>query len=202
MGNDIPWAGMNGNAFEPVSTIHYWSKASIGTMLEKDWAVTPRYSQLYRENELIQKTIGRELYTGPRIYINGDVEKLKKERFKVAQIGYDKNREINVLAIADKTGTIVYRYGNTTVSRLDPDGPVDEEETQEKPQNSWNPGKAIANWCNANQVPLAQFSSFREGLIAGGIVQNIPSKDLQPADFDMLIRAIEANYADMLRKPA
>lgn len=146
--------------------------------------------------------IGRELYTGPRIFVKGDVETLKKERFKVAEIGYNKSREICSLAIANKAGSIVYRYGNTSVKYLDPDGPVDEEETQEKPQNSWNPGKAIANWCNTNQVTLAQFSNFREGLIAGGIVQNIPSKDLQPADFDMLIRAIESNYADMLRKPA
>lgn len=145
--------------------------------------------------------IGRELYTGPRIFINGDVEKLKKDRFKVAEIGYDKNREINVLAIADKAGTIVYRFGNTNVKRLDPDGPVDEEE-RPKPAGKWSGKAAIANWCNTNQVTFEQFANLRAALIAVGIVKNIPSEKLEPVDFDNLIHAIESNYGEYLRKPA
>lgn len=155
--------------------------------------------------------IGRELYTGPRIFVKGDAETLKKERFKVAEIGYNKSREICSLAIANKAGSIVYRFGNTSVKYLDPDGPVDEEEqpkptvqkpTEQKQSGKWSGKAAIANWCNTNQVSSEQFANIRAALIAGGIVRDIPSEKLEPVDFDNLIRAIESNYGEYLRKPA
>lgn len=151
--------------------------------------------------------IGRELYTGPRIYVNGDVEKLKKERFKVAEIGYNDRREINLLAIANKAGNIVYRFGNTSVKFLAPDGPAEDESDAANPgtlppAGIWNPRKACSAWCNNNGVSAADFGKLREALIAGGIVPNIKSGDLTPEQFDELIRSIEANYNDQLRKPA
>lgn len=148
--------------------------------------------------------IGRELYTGPRIFINGDVEALKKERFKVAQIGYDGNREINVLAIANKAGSIVYRYGNTTVKRLDPDGPVDDE-TPAKPveqpadMGTWNPRNAIFVWCKRYGINMETFGKLRGGLVAAGIVNDIKSSELKPEEFDALCNAMLANFGDQLK---
>ena len=66
--------------------------------------------------------IGRELYTGPFIYVeladseyysegqqNGRKEVLKcysNTRFKVSKIGYNERREINDLVIVDRNGTV------------------------------------------------------------------------------------------------
>ena len=55
--------------------------------------------------------IGRELYTAPFIWISGDPDKLKWERFSVKEIGYDKNRSINALTIVDKRGKVVFKMG-------------------------------------------------------------------------------------------
>lgn len=70
------------------------------------------------------------------------------------------------------------------------------------PAGSWNPRKACSAWCTNNGVTAADFGKMREALIAGGIVPNIKSGDLTPEQFDELIRSIEANYNDQLRKPA
>ncbi len=152
--------------------------------------------------------IGRELYTGPRIFINGDPEKLKKDRFFVAEIGYDKNREINVLAIANKNGVIVYRYGNTTVNRVDPEVPQEEAEDELKPGESltfavsgtWSPRQALASWCTRNGIKAEDFGLLRNALIEARIVENIPSGDLNPEQFDALIKAVVANYPDAIGK--
>lgn len=153
--------------------------------------------------------IGRELYTGPRIFISGDVEKLKKERFKVAEIGYNDKREINLLAIADKAGTIVYRFGNTSVKRLAPDGPVEEDDTLKPgeklplpPAGSWDPRKALSAWCTKNAVPAETFAQYRNALIIAGIVPDVKSGDMTPEQFDHLIGAIKSNYGDALGKTA
>ena len=70
------------------------------------------------------------------------------------------------------------------------------------PAGSWNPRNAIAVWCKNNGVTMEQFGKLREALIAGGVVKDIKSGDLQPVDLDNLIHAIEANYGEYLRKPA
>lgn len=53
--------------------------------------------------------IGRELYTAPFIWI---VENNKYTKFKVTEIGYNDNREINHLVIADDKGKERYRLGS------------------------------------------------------------------------------------------
>lgn len=149
--------------------------------------------------------IGRELYTGPRIFVKGDAETLKKERFKVAQIGYNENREINLLAIANKAGTIVYRFGNTNVKRLDPDGPVEDETEQEapvQPESTFNIRNAMFIWCQHHGINLETFGKFRQALIAGGVVNEIKSSDMTPEAFDELCRAISANFGDQLKESA
>jgi len=157
--------------------------------------------------------IGRELYTGPRIYVKGDVEALKKERFKVAEIGYNKSREICSLAIANKAGSIVYRFGNTSVKYLDPDGPADEEEQPpadglkpgEKmnlpPAGSWNLEKAMLSYCEKKGITKEQFNAYKKALNESGITK-VSYATMGPIDFDVLCNAIDANYSDQLRKPA
>ena len=52
--------------------------------------------------------IGRELYSAPNIWVK--VES-KYDKFKVASISYNENREIKTLEIANEKGEIVYSYG-------------------------------------------------------------------------------------------
>lgn len=68
--------------------------------------------------------IGRELYTAPFIWISGDPDKLKWERFKVKQIGYDNDRNINALVIVDKRGKVVFKMGE--IEEVEPDTPDEE----------------------------------------------------------------------------
>jgi hypothetical protein len=70
------------------------------------------------------------------------------------------------------------------------------------PAGSWNPMNAIGLYCKRMGVKMADFGNMRNALVAGGIVKDIPSKDLTPIDFDNLCKAIEANYADQLRLTA
>ena len=175
--------------------------------------------------------IGRELYTAPRIYVRGDVETLKKEKFAVAEIGYNANREINKLAIANKSGTLVSTFGNVTVKympipvedAIEPrpapkqeQQPAQQQEQKQMTaweiahQNMWekentapfDPKKKIAEFCNQNQVSAANFGKVREALIAGGVVKDIPSGQMTPVDCEALFQAIKANYPDMMRATA
>ena len=54
--------------------------------------------------------IGRELYTAPFIWINGNFDKYVK--FDVEEIAYNEDREIKDLVIADSEGNIVYEFKN------------------------------------------------------------------------------------------
>ena len=65
--------------------------------------------------------IGRELYTAPFIWIGGDPDKLKWERFKVKEIGYDENRCIDALTIVDKRNKVVFKMGK--IEEIEPDTP-------------------------------------------------------------------------------
>ena len=67
---------------------------------------------------------------------------------------------------------------------------------------SWNPRNALQIWCKNKGIKLEDFANMRAALIAGSIVPDIKSSELQPEQFDELIHAMEANYPDMLRKPA
>lgn len=64
--------------------------------------------------------IGRELYTAPFIYVEGDVNTLKKDKYKVTEIEYNENREITKLTIVNKKGEVVYpKYkSNSTTQTL------------------------------------------------------------------------------------
>ena len=153
--------------------------------------------------------IGRELYSAPFIWISGDPAKLKYEKFKVLEIGYDENREINKLAIADKSGVVVYRFGNVTVkaqqiqpAALQADALKPGEKMNLPPAGSWNPMNAASLWCKNNGVKISDLNNMRTVLIAGGVIKNIDVNELTPDEFDELINAVKANYPDALRKMA
>ena len=75
--------------------------------------------------------IGRELYTAPFIWISGDPEKLKYERFRVKAIGYDKkSRSINALTVVDKNAKVVFQLGK--IEEIEPDTPDAVDETVDK----------------------------------------------------------------------
>lgn len=67
---------------------------------------------------------------------------------------------------------------------------------------SWNPKNAIGLFCKRVGLKLADFANLRAALIAGGIVKDIPSGELSPVDFDVLCKAIEANYPELLKVSA
>ena len=70
------------------------------------------------------------------------------------------------------------------------------------PAGSWNPKNAIGMFCKRVGLKLADFANLRTALIAGGIVKDIPSGELSPVDFDVLCKAMEANYPDLLKVSA
>lgn len=70
------------------------------------------------------------------------------------------------------------------------------------PAGSWNPKNAIGLFCKRVGLKMADFANLRTALIAGGIVKDIPSGELSPVDFDVLCKAIEANYPELLRVSA
>ena len=70
------------------------------------------------------------------------------------------------------------------------------------PAGSWNPKNAIGLFCKRVGLKLADFANLRTALIAGGIVKDIPSGELSPVDFDVLCKAMEANYPDQLKASA
>lgn len=54
--------------------------------------------------------IGRCLYSAPDIYINGNADQLKYNKYFVKEIEYDDNNKINRLVIQDKGQNIVYTH--------------------------------------------------------------------------------------------
>lgn len=62
--------------------------------------------------------IGRELYSAPSIWVPYDKDKY--ESYTVAEIGYNEKREISKLAIANKAGSIIFRFGSTTAKNEPP----------------------------------------------------------------------------------
>ena len=152
--------------------------------------------------------IGRELYTAPQIWVSYDPNKY--ESYTVAEIGYGENREINRLSIADKSGVVIFRYGNTVKNHVDiktepaPDDAVRpgdakaiKEEMQKK--GGWDVRKQIQIWCERMGINGEQFNSFRTALIKGGVCKNIKYDDYEPLDLENLFEAIRQNYPDMLK---
>jgi hypothetical protein len=130
---DVTWKRehqlINGSLF---CTVSVWSDDI------KDWVSRQDVgTESYTEKEKGQASdsfkracfnwgIGRELYTAPFIWVSASKIEIKKssfngkdkystyDKFKVAKIVYNDNKEITALAIKkDKTSDVVYLYNNT-----------------------------------------------------------------------------------------
>ena len=64
--------------------------------------------------------IGRELYTAPFIWLNGNPNDLKYEKLSVKHIAYNDSREISELVLTDKKGNVVYTYGTKAYGNAAP----------------------------------------------------------------------------------
>lgn len=130
--------------------------------------------------------IGRELYTAPFIWISGNPDKLKWERYSVKQIGYDEDRNINALVITDKYNKVVFKMGE--IEEVEPDTP--DEDTFPKSNNTVPAVPPVNDVKSYIEKELAtmqaafgfadmkqtikKFAEFRKSLIAGGVVPNTP----------------------------
>ncbi|MBP3928298.1 MAG: hypothetical protein J6D47_01860, partial [Peptostreptococcaceae bacterium] len=62
--------------------------------------------------------IGRELYTSPFIWIPASMGYTKYEKFEVKEIGYNEDREINMLVIVDSKGKECFKFGKKTKQNI------------------------------------------------------------------------------------
>lgn len=74
--------------------------------------------------------------------------------------------------------------GNATVQRTQ----------APQPQPVWNAKAAIAEWCAANGLQTKLFSAYRSTLIAGGVVEDVPSDKMTKEHVAALCSAIQTNY--------
>ena len=96
----------------------------------------------------------------------------------------------------------INRKANIQPEPLPEDAVKPGEKMNLPPMGSWNPGNAIGLYCKRMGIKMSDFGSMRIALVAGGVVKDIPSKDLTPEEFDNLCKAMEANYGDQLRATA
>ena len=148
--------------------------------------------------------IGRELYTAPQIWV--DYDEKKYERYTVAEIGYDKNGVINTLAIANKAGIVIYRYGNTTVKYA----PLPEEPTPadavppgyKAPKVKFNALSAACEWAEKHGINMETFSRYRDAVVKAGLADDIHATKMSEPQFNALIDAIQQNFSDKLKVTA
>lgn len=74
------------------------------------------------------------------------------------------------------------------------------DDADEPIQATWQVGKALTRWAVDHGISAQQFNEFRLALVAGGVIKDIPSKNMTPIDFDNICHAIEANYGDQLHE--
>ena len=103
-------------------TVSVYNKET-GVWVEKQDVGTTSYSEKEKgqasdsfKRACFNWGIGRELYTAPFIWVQGDLANIQKkgdklycnDHFKVAFIGFNKNREITSLVIVNSKGDCVY----------------------------------------------------------------------------------------------
>lgn len=148
--------------------------------------------------------IGRELYTAPQIWV--PYTEKKYEKYSVAEIGYDQNREINRLAIADKTGIVIFRYGGTTKQYMDiktepaPDDAVMPGDAEEIKKDPWNPLTAYSKWIADHGMKPEEFARLRATLVNAGYIADQPLNQMSEAGFNALIDTMLMVYAEKFNK--
>ena len=120
----------------------------------------------------------------------------------LAMLGYGTQFAADELDEGDRIVDSPINRGKVQPEPLPADALKPGEKMAPPTAGSWNPRNALQIWCKNKGIKLEDFANMRAALIAGSIVPDIKSSELQPEQFDELIHAMEANYPDMLRKPA
>ena len=120
----------------------------------------------------------------------------------LAMLGYGTQFAADELDEGDRIVDSHINRGKVQAEPLPDDALKPGEHMDLPPAGSWNPMNAIGLYCKRMGLKMADFGNMRNALVAGGVVKDIPSKELKPDDFDELCKAMEANYPDALRKTA
>lgn len=95
------------------------------------------------------------------------------------------------------------KYTKDTLETEQP--PVDGLQPGEKmnlpPAGSWSLENAMLSYCERKGITKEQFNSFKKALNESGITK-VSYATMGPIDFDVLCKAMEANYPDQLRQTA
>lgn len=136
--------------------------------------------------------IGRELYTAPFIWIAGDTDKLKYERFTVTELGYSDDRSINRLVITDKKGDVVYSFGKDAPKAKAYKAPQEPQQEAVKVSGSRSGNtERIRAYCEEVGITLNVFANLRSALVSEGIVPAIASNEMTEQQLTDLIEAVE-----------
>lgn len=129
--------------------------------------------------------IGRSLYSAPTIYLYGNSDQLKNNKYFVKEIGYDDKDRINKLIIEDKKGSIVYTYPKKVSNVI-----------VQRPQASVQPKT------NVQPKTISTAQQKRLFAIANGnneVVRNVISRykyekteQIKMSDYDQICTEIEA----------
>lgn len=137
--------------------------------------------------------IGRELYTAPFIWIAGDTDKLKYERFTVTELGYSDDRTINRLVITDKKGDVIYSFGKDAPKAKAYKAP--QEARPDTVKVSGNRAtvnrERIMAYCDEVGMSMNIFANLRSALVAEGMVPAIASGEMTEEQLTDLIEAVE-----------
>ncbi len=125
----------------------------------------------------------------------------------MAEIGYDKNGMINVLAIANKSGNIIFKYGGTTSNFAPiPAEPAPDDAVPPgykiPEEKGWSFRDAMFAWCQHYGINAETFGKFRDALVGAGIVDKIPGSQMTIDQFNALCTAIQQNFGDQLKVTA
>ena len=142
--------------------------------------------------------IGRELYSAPSIWVPYDKDKY--ESYTVAEIGYNEKREISKLAIANKAGNIIFRFGSTTAKNEPPkvDPAPDDVQPVKKPEPykpAYDAKSAIKAFCNDHKIPMKDFAVYYDACVEMRLVPRISSDSMTKEQCDALLNAVEKNFA-------
>lgn len=148
--------------------------------------------------------IGRELYTSPFIWISGNPDQLKWERFKVKSIGYDDNRSVNALTIVDKRNKVVFQMGK--IEEVEPDTPDDDGIKRDAPATvstaSVIPENPVAEFIHSGIVEIQnklKLKTYNDGkkMFLAWVDHLVKSGTLDPIDWknptmDQAVNAFQA----------
>lgn len=134
--------------------------------------------------------IGRELYTSPFIWVNGNTDELKYEKFKITEIDY-KDGIICALTIVNKAGNIVYKMGSI-VQQKPAEKPLEgvkaDTDGDQYKRNEWERAKAAIG------ADDGQMTQIVKALRNAGLCANKKPIDMNAQEYREMIDAAIANY--------